>query len=218
MKKSIWIMLIVMGVIIIDQVLKIYIKTHMGYGEGFKILGFNWARIYFVENEGMAYGMKIGGQYGKLILSLFRIVMVGFLGVLIYRFIRSGEKMSLLISFSLIMAGALGNIIDSAFYGLIFSETPEFHGEIARLVPFGEGYSSFLHGKVVDMFYFPMINTYLPEWVPIWGGERFVFFQPVFNVADSSITIGVVSLLLFNRKFFTASKKDEKKEENTGIN
>ncbi len=143
--------------------------------------------------------------------------MVGFLGVLIYRFIKSGEKMSLLISFSLIMAGAIGNIVDSAFYGLIFSETPEFHGEIARLVPFGEGYSSFLHGKVVDMFYFPMINTYLPEWIPIWGGERFVFFQPVFNVADSSITIGVATLLLFNSKFFTASKKDEKKEENTGI-
>ena len=213
MKKSTWVILILLGVILIDQSVKIYIKTHYGYGEGFRILGINWARIYFVENEGMAYGLKIGGQYGKLMLSLFRIVMVGFLGVLLYRFIKSGEKLSLLISFTLIMAGALGNIIDSAFYGLIFSETPEYHGEIASLVPFGEGYASFLHGKVVDMFYFPMLNTYLPEWVPIWGGDRFVFFQPVFNVADSSITIGVASLLLFNRNFFIVSKKEGKKEE-----
>ena len=113
------------------------------------------------------------------------------------------------------MAGAIGNIIDSAFYGLIFSETPEYHGEIARFVPFGEGYASFLHGKVVDMFYFPMIDTILPEWVPFWGGERFVFFQPVFNVADSSITVGVITLLLFNRKFFTSDKKKEINSENS---
>jgi signal peptidase II len=217
MKKSTIVILLLTGIIIIDQISKIYIKTHLGYGEGFRILGFDWARIYFVENEGMAYGMKIGGEYGKLILSLFRIVMVTFLGVLIYRYLKSGEKLSLLISFALIMAGALGNIIDSAFYGLIFSETPEYHGEIANLVPFGEGYASFLHGKVVDMFYFPMIDTILPEWVPFWGGERFVFFQPVFNVADSSITVGVISLLLFNRKFFTSDKKKENDTQNSEV-
>jgi signal peptidase II len=217
MKKSTIVILLLTGIIIIDQISKIYIKTHLGYGEGFRILGFDWARIYFVENEGMAYGMKIGGEYGKLILSLFRIVMVTFLGVLIYRYLKSGEKLSLLISFTLIMAGALGNIIDSAFYGLIFSETPEYHGEIASLVPFGEGYASFLHGKVVDMFYFPMIDTILPEWVPFWGGERFVFFQPVFNVADSSITVGVISLLLFNRKFFTSDKKKENDTQNSEV-
>lgn len=211
--KGILIISIIVSILLIDQILKIYIKTHLGYGEGFKILGFNWARIYFIENEGMAYGMKIGGQYGKLILSLFRIIMVAILGVFIYKWLKNGEKTSLLISFALIMAGAMGNIIDSAFYGLFFSSTPEFHGEVARIVPFGEGYAGFLHGKVVDMFYFPMINTILPDWVPFMGGERFVFFQPVFNVADSSITTGVVSLLLFNRKFFSNSKSNSPVEE-----
>ncbi|MEZ4908397.1 MAG: lipoprotein signal peptidase [Saprospiraceae bacterium] len=212
MKKSHWIILIIISILIIDQISKIYIKTHFGYGEGFKIFGFNWARIYFVENEGMAYGITLGGEHGKLLLSLFRIIMVIILGFVLYKFINRGEKFSLLLSFALILAGALGNIIDSAFYGMIFSETPEFHGYISHLVPFGEGYAGFLHGRVVDMLYFPMINTYLPEWIPIWGGERFVFFQPVFNIADSSISIGVVTLLLFNRSFFKSESTKEKKE------
>ncbi|HHH55006.1 MAG TPA: lipoprotein signal peptidase [Bacteroidetes bacterium] len=208
MKKSYWAILVIILILIIDQASKIYIKTHLGYGEGFDILGLKWAKIYFVENKGMAYGMEIGGEYGKLILSLFRIIMIIVLVYFLVKLIQANEKLSLILSFSLIIAGALGNIIDSAFYGMIFSETPRFHGGVAQLFPPEGGYSSFLHGKVVDMFYFPIIDTYLPEWVPIWGGERFIFFQPVFNVADSAITVGVVLLLLFNRSYFT--KKDKK--------
>ena len=214
MKKSHWIILIIIIILVIDQASKIYVKTHIGYSQGFNIFDLKWAKIYFVENEGMAYGLTLGGEHGKLILSLFRIIMVIILGIVIYRFIRSGEKFSLLLSFALILAGALGNIIDSAFYGLIFSDTPQYHGQVSHLVPFGEGYAGFLHGRVVDMLYFPMINTYLPDWVPFWGGDRFIFFQPVFNVADSSISIGVATLLLFNRSFFV-SKRENKEPENT---
>lgn len=213
MKKSTWVLLIIIIIIVIDQISKIYIKTHFSYGEGLRIMGLDWARIYFVENEGMAFGMTFGGDYGKLILSLFRLVMISVLGVVIYRFVKSGEKLSLLISFSLIMAGAIGNMIDSAFYGMIFSESPHFHGGVAEFVPFGQGYAGFLHGKVVDMFYFPMIDTILPGWVPIWGGSRFVFFQPVFNVADAVITVGVATMLIFNWKFFSAPAKSESAEK-----
>ncbi len=198
-------------VLIIDQVSKIYIKTNFSYGGGFNILGLDWARIYFVENEGMAYGLQLGGDYGKLLLSVFRIIMVVVLLFLLVKLVKANEKLSLLISFSLIIAGAMGNIIDSAFYGMIFSETPQFHGGIAQLFPQEGGYASFLHGKVVDMLYFPMIDTHLPDWLPKWGGDRFIFFQPIFNIADSAITVGVVSLLLFNRSFFT-------RKEDKGIN
>ena len=210
MKKKYWVFIVIMSVLIIDQALKIYIKTHYAYGEGFNMFGLKWARIYFVENEGMAYGLKLGGDYGKLLLSVFRIVMVFVLFILLAKLIKANERLSLLISFSLIIAGAIGNIIDSAFYGMIFSETPQFHGGIAQMFPQGGGYASFLHGKVVDMLYFPMIDTHLPDWVPIWGSDRFIFFQPIFNIADSAITVGVVSLLLFNRSFFTQKKEDNK--------
>jgi len=189
---------------------KIYIKTNYAYGEGFNIFGLNWARIYFVENEGMAYGLKLGGDYGKLLLSVFRIVMVVVLSVILSKLIKADERLSLLISFSLIIAGAIGNIIDSAFYGMIFSETPQFHGGVAKMFPPGGGYAGFLHGKVVDMLYFPMIDTHLPGWIPKWGGDRFIFFQPIFNIADSAITVGVVSLLLFNRSFFTRKEEENK--------
>lgn len=220
MKKKYWVFIVILLVLVIDQASKIYIKTNYGYGEGFNIFGLNWARIYFVENEGMAYGMKLGGDYGKLLLSVFRIIMVAVLFVLLAKLLKSNEKLSLLISFSLIIAGAIGNIIDSAFYGMIFSETPQFHGGIAEMFPEAGGYSSFLHGKVVDMLYFPMIDTHLPSWIPKWGGDRFIFFQPIFNIADSAITVGVTSLLLFNRSFFTSkeeSKKENKNVETAGI-
>lgn len=213
MKKSYWAFIVIMTVLIIDQALKIYIKTNFSYGEGFNMLGLNWARIYFVENEGMAYGLKLGGEYGKLILSSFRIIMVIVLLIILSRLIKSNEKLSLLISFSLIIAGAIGNIIDSAFYGMIFSESPQYHGGIAQLFPPEGGYGTFLHGKVVDMLYFPMIDTHLPDWVPFWGGDRFIFFQPIFNIADSAISVGVVSLLLFNRSFFTSKENDKSKEK-----
>lgn len=210
MKNSTLITLTILLVLIIDQVSKIYVKTHIPYGDGFDIFGLSWAKIQFIENEGMAFGLSFGGVTGKYILSIFRILMVGFLFYLLKSMLHHNETRGLLISFSLIIAGALGNILDSAFYGLIFSES-YFHGGLATMFPEGGGYGSFLTGKVVDMLYFPMIDTVLPEWVPVWGGERFEFFRPIFNVADSAITVGVTSILLFHRRFFNAehhAKKD----------
>jgi len=192
---------IILVVLILDQWLKIWVKTHMTYGEDFPIMGFDWAYIHFVENNGMAFGLSLGGDSGKLALSIFRLVAVGFLIYFISRLIKEQAKTGVLVSFALIMAGAMGNIIDSCFYGLIFSES-NYHGGVAEAFPEGGGYAGFLFGKVVDMFYFPVIDTILPSWVPFWGGERFQFFKPVFNLADASISIGVFSLLLFQRSFF----------------
>ncbi len=163
-----------------------------------------WARIHFVENNGMAFGFELWEPYGKLILSLFRIIAVGFLIYFIRKLIESKASMGLLISFSLILAGAIGNILDSAFYGLIFSASPYHSGPPAQLFPEGGGYETFLYGKVVDMFYFPLYDGFFPEWFPFWGGERFEFFKPVFNIADVSISTGVISILLFQRSFFSS--------------
>lgn len=201
MKRSTIAILTIVIILIIDQISKIYIKTHLNYGEGFDILGLSWAKIHFVENEGMAFGMSFGGLTGKYILSIFRIIMTGFLIYILYNLIKQNEPKSLIVFFSLVIAGAIGNSIDGLFYGIIFSES-HYHGGIATMFPPEGGYGSFLTGKVVDMLYFPMVDTVLPEWVPFWGGERFEFFRPVFNVADSAITVGVVLILLFNRQFF----------------
>ncbi len=201
-------MLIVLAVLIIDQAVKIWVKTNLVYGEEFGIFGLSWARIHFVENEGMAFGITLGGAFGKLALSLFRILAVFFLIYLIRSLIRAKESVGLLLSFSLILAGAIGNIIDSAFYGMIFSASL-YHGGLAQMFPEGGGYAPFLFGKVVDMLYFPIIDTRLPEWFPFWGGERFQFFKPVFNIADTAISTGVISLLLFHRKFLRYAGKDE---------
>lgn len=198
-------------VLVLDQLLKIYIKTNIEYGQGFDILGLSWAKIHFIENKGMAFGLSFGGVTGKYVLSVFRILMVGLLSYLLAGLIKNKESKWLIFSFSLIVAGAVGNIIDSVFYGLIFSES-SYHGGLAHFVPFGEGYAPFLQGKVVDMFYFPMVDTILPEWIPIWGGQRFEFFQPVFNLADSAISVGVVSMLLFHRSFFLDEKDKQKKD------
>lgn len=179
----------------------------MVIGQEFFILGFDWARIHFTENKGMAFGWEFGGEYGKLALSLFRIFAVCFMGYYINRLIKENAHIGLVCSLSLIMAGAIGNILDSAFYGLIFSDS--FH-KVAELFPEGGGYAPFLYGRVVDMFFFPLFDGYLPEWLPFKGGDRFIFFRPVFNVADSAISIGVVLIVLFQKRFFLNPE-----EENT---
>ncbi len=177
----------------------------MQQGEEFLIFGQTWARIHFIENEGMAFGISLGDSWGKLALSIFRIVAVGFLVYVLKNLIAQRAKPGILVSFSLILAGALGNILDSAFYGLIFSSSP-YHGGVATLFPDGGGYAPFLMGKVVDMLYFPLIRTTLPENFPIWAGQEFEFFRPVFNIADSSIFCGICIFLLFYRNFFNESK------------
>lgn len=216
MKRSTAVGLIIILVLILDQWLKFYTKTNFSYGQGFNILGLDWARLHFVENEGMAFGLSFGGETGKLLLTLFRLIMVTFLFYMIYTMIKSKESFGLLICFALIIAGALGNIIDSVFYGVIFSSSP-YHGAPATFMPEGGGYAPMLYGKVVDMLYFPMIDTKLPEWLPFWSGERFQFFKPVFNIADSAITTGVISLLVFYRDFFKSENEDEKKKASSDV-
>ncbi len=210
MKRSHIIIIIVLSVLLLDQALKIWVKTNMEYGEYFNLLGFDWARIHFVENPGMAFGAEIPWEYGKLALSLFRIGAVFFLIYYIGELIKMKVSFGLLISFALILAGALGNILDSAFYGLIFSAS-EYHGGLAEFMPEDGGYASFLHGKVVDMLHFPLFQGKFPEWLPKWGGEHFEFFRPVFNLADTSITVGVLNIILFQRSFFAVDESEADK-------
>jgi signal peptidase II len=199
LKQGYKVALLVFVVLLIDQWSKFYVKTHFEYNEDYSIFGLDWARIHFVENEGMAFGIIFEWTYGKLLLSSFRILMVAGLIWYIRMLMDAKAPAGFIFSVGLITAGALGNIIDSAFYGLIFSES--YHnGMVAELVPFGKGYGTFLHGKVVDMLYFPIKYIQLPDWL---GGENFLFFSPIFNVADSAITTGVLSILLFQRKFFS---------------
>lgn len=204
MRKQTIALLTILALIIIDQIVKFYIKLNIPYGDGFKILGLDWARIHFVENEGMAFGISFGGITGKYILSIFRIFMTGFLIYFLNTIIKQGESKRLVFFFSLVIAGAIGNSIDGLFYGVIFSES-YYNGPLAVLFPPDGGYGSFLTGKVVDMLYFPMIDTVWPSWVPIIGGEPLEFFRPVFNIADAAISVGVASILLFERKFFMSS-------------
>ena len=185
--------LIVVAILVIDQVIKIWVKTHMTLHEQIEI--FSWFKIVFIENNGMAYGMEIGS---KLVLSLFRVVAVSVLGYYIAQQVRKQARYGYLICLSMVMAGAAGNIFDSMFYGLIFNASSEFY--TSYFVPFGTGYAPFLMGKVVDMFYFPLIVTTWPDWVPMFGGQPYVFFSPVFNFADASISVSVVLVLLFYRK------------------
>ena len=184
---------IIIAILLVDQVLKIWVKTHMTLHETITIT--NWFKICFIENNGMAYGMEIGS---KVALTLFRIIAIAFIGYYLYLQVRQQAKSGYIVCLAMVVAGAVGNVIDCMFYGLIFSASSEFYTSF--FVPFGSGYSSFLTGKVVDMFYFPIIETTWPQWVPFAGGDDFVFFSPAFNFADSSISVGVILLILFYRK------------------
>jgi signal peptidase II len=198
-------LILVAVILVIDQAVKFWVKTHMYLGESLQVFP-HWFYIHFTENEGMAFGMRLGGYSGKLFLSLFRIVAVVAIGWWLYRLTRHPVSNWLIFSIALIMAGALGNIIDSACYGLIFNESG--FNQVATLFPPEGGYAPFLHGKVVDMLYFPIIEGHFPHWVPVFGGDELVFFRPVFNIADSSITIGVLLLIFFQRKFFPKNREE----------
>ena len=192
MKRSIW---IVLSTLVLDQALKIWVKTHMYLGQEYQV--FDWFYIHFTENNGMAFGMEFGGDWGKLGLSLFRIVFVVFMASFLLKLIRKNADKVLIVSLSLVLAGAVGNIIDGTLYGILFSES---YRELATFLPEAGGYAPLFFGKVVDMFYFPIFKGYLPEWIPFWGGDYFVFFRPVFNIADSAISIGVAILVIFQKK------------------
>ncbi len=197
--------LLIVITLILDQVLKFWIKLNMTLGQEFPIFG-DRGIIHFTENNGMAFGMELGGELGKLILSLFRIIAIAGIGYAIVYMAKKDYSKGLILSVSLIFAGALGNMIDSAFYGIIFSESTWY--DKAVLYPVEGGYSSFLHGKVVDMFYFPIISGHYPSWFPVWGGEDFVFFRPVFNLADAAITVGVAIILVFQKTYFKEEEEN----------
>lgn len=183
---------IVAGIIVVDQIVKILVKTHMHIGEDIPLIG-EWCRLHFIENEGFAFGMSFGGAAGKIGLTLFRIVATGVIAWFIWRQLKQNGRTSLIACLVLIFAGAIGNLIDSCFYGLLFNES--FYN-VATLFPPEGGYAPLLQGKVVDMFYFPLFDFYWPEWVPMIGGDHFEFFSAIFNVADAAITIGVIWLIV----------------------
>lgn len=191
--------LLIFIILLVDQLSKIYIKTHFVLGE--EVTVFNWFKILFIENEGMAWGAQIPGSYGKIILTLFRLVAVTLIGYWLWDSVKKKSSNYLIVAIALILAGAFGNIIDSVFYGVLFNES--YH-EVATLFS-DQPYGTFFHGKVVDLFYFPIWQGNLPSWLPIWGGKFFTFFNAIFNVADMAISTGVGILIVFNNKAF---KKD----------
>jgi signal peptidase II len=222
------IIFIVLLIIVADQALKIWVKTHMPlshnwtdyyrspvspYDNGIQVFGRKFFQLFFVENEGMAWGWKFGGNLGKMALTLFRLFAVIFGVYYIRTLIRKNYHQGYIVCAGLIFAGALGNLIDSMFYGLIFEESTYDH--VAKIFP-AHGYASFLHGRVVDMLYFPLIHSHYPHWIPFVGGDSFEFFSPVFNIADASISVGVIALFLFQKRF--VKKLPESSELNSGGN
>tara|TARA_R100001369_G_scaffold29172_1_gene52350 strand:- start:40938 stop:41549 length:612 start_codon:yes stop_codon:yes gene_type:complete len=201
LKKATFLIILIL---LIDQISKIYVKTNFILGEEVNVV--NWFRILFVENEGMAWGAKIPGEYGKLLLTLFRLGAIVGIGYWLWDSIRNKGSRVLITAIAFIFAGALGNIIDSVFYGIIFDDS---YGQVAQLFPESGGYGTLFHGKVVDMLYFPLYDGILPTWIPFWGGEQFSFFDPVFNVADTAISVGVGLLLVFNKKAFPKKGVEE---------
>ncbi len=245
-KKFKWAIVLVISVLVIDQILKIWVKTHMLIGESSYVnwhWKIKWAQLLFVENKGMAFGMELPSKFGKLILTSLRLVVISFIGIYIYKTSKKEVPLGFILVLAMIFAGASGNLFDSLFYGLIFNETsdiysvthaipPLFDGiggymgalqgniEPAHFVKFGHGYAPFMYGKVVDMFYFPLFDVNLPNFIPIVGGTKFKFFEPIFNVADSLISVGVVILLIFGKKWFNilqeideAEKKEVEKDD-----
>lgn len=202
--RSRMVILLVLAILLVDQTIKIAVKTNMTLHECLPV--FSWFKILFIENNGMAYGMEIGS---KLLLSILRILLVGVISLYAYRVAARGARTGFIVCLSMIVAGALGNIIDGMFYGMMFEESTIVR--TASLVPFGEGYSSFMMGKVVDMFYFPIIDTHWPLWMPFVGGEHFVFFSPIFNFADAAISCGIIALLLFYGKYLNETYHELKK-------
>jgi signal peptidase II len=213
--KTRTVVFIIAAVIIADQALKIWVKTNMYYGGHITLIN-DWFRLYFIENAGMAWGWKFGGDWGKMALTLFRLVAVIFGVFYIRNIVRRRYNRGFIVCVGLIFAGALGNLIDSLFYGMIFDKgmvldnvSKEYMGYAGLAKASFSGYSSFLHGNVVDMLYVPIIeNKILPSWIPFWGGESFTFFSPIFNIADASISVGVITILLFQKKFFPKHQEE----------
>jgi signal peptidase II len=194
MKKA---LAIIFSILLADQLSKFWVKTNMRLGQEFEV--FPWFIIHFTENMGMAFGMELGGDWGKLLLSTFRMLAAAGLAWYLHSLVKKGASTGAIAAISMVLAGALGNIIDGAFYGMIFSES---YGQVATLFPAEGGYAPFLYGRVVDMLYFPLIEGHFPSWFPIWPNDHFLFFRPVFNIADSAITCGMALIIIRQKEFF----------------